>query len=895
MKKIFKSLLLIPAFAMALVGCSPEEIVFSHEQPGFDTQDGKILIEAILPTATAVDDEIYIAGPFAGDSTAVVGNSSYLLSHSTTVSQKWGIYLDPASFKDGKTLADGFYFVNVQQGIERSVKNEDILHTLDAQAGKSYNVYAERWRSFFETNTDVEETLPAHDGIRIYIVDETGWDAIALYQWGDVNDFGGGWPGSQVAGTATIAGKAYPYFEYDDDLMGLSQNLIFNNNGGGTQLADYAVTFDKADYFLKVTADGVEELDSPVGGVTLPAHDGFRVYITNNTSWDAIALYQWGDVNDFGGGWPGQAPSGTETIAGTEYTYFEYGDDAAGLSQNLIFNNNGGGIQLADYAITFEEADYFLNVTDDGVEALPNPATGGGGSVTPPEPKPIEYGGPKIYIQNKTGWPGKLYAHYWDGTNNTEWPGTEFETTETVEGVDYLVIETLAATKGKEVGIIFHSDEDDENNRFETTVTLDVDRYYVLEKDALTEVESGVRIIVKNNTGWPGNIYAHMWDDEGTFGTDWPGIAATGGYFDNATYLVFLTPKEAKGKTVNVIFHSDENDADNRFQTVITLDKDRFYVLDKEFTFAEEEKKPVNIYVDDQTGWDAIALYMWGDVNDLGGDWPGMQVTKTEEIMGTTYKVFTIPNSKGLAENLIFNNNGDGTQLADFALTFDKEEYFLVVTAEGVTLSERPSIDPAKRVTIYVDDQTGWDAIALYMWGDKELAGGWPGAQVNGTEEIAGTTYKTFVFENAIGLTEHLIFNNNGGGTQLADFDLTFSENEYYLKVTAEGVTNIGDPTMVTLYVDDQTGWDAIALYQWGAVNDLGGSWPGAQVSGTEDIAGTTYKIFKITGAMGLSQNLIFNNNGGSTQLADYAITFSKAEYFLKVTASGVEELADPR
>ena len=684
MKKIFKSLLLIPAFAMALVGCSPEEIVFSHEQPGFDTQDGKILIEAILPTATAVDDEIYIAGPFAGDSTAVVGNSSYLLSHSTTVSQKWGIYLDPASFKDGKTLADGFYFVNVQQGIERSVKNEDILHTLDAQAGKSYNVYAERWRSFFETNTDVEETLPAHDGIRIYIVDETGWDAIALYQWGD--------------------------------------------------------------------------------------------------------------VNDFGGGWPGQTPSGTETIAGTEYTYFEYGDDAAGLSQNLIFNNNGGGIQLADYAITFEEADYFLNVTDDGVEALPNPATGGGGSVTPPEPKPIEYGGPKIYIQNKTGWPGKIYAHYWDGTNNTEWPGTEFETTETVEGVDYLVIETLAATKGKEVGIIFHSDEDDENNRFETTVTLDVDRYYVLEKDALTEVESGVRIIVKNNTGWPGNIYAHMWDDEGTFGTDWPGIAATGGYFDNATYLVFLTPKEAKGKTVNVIFHSDENDADNRFQTVITLDKDRFYVLDKEFTFAEEEKKPVNIYVDDQTGWDAITLYMWGDVNDLGGGWPGVQVARTEEIMGTTYKVFTIPNSKGLAENLIFNNNNGGSQLADFALTFDKEEYFLVVTAEGVTLSERPSIDPAKRVTIYVDDQTGWDAIALYMWGEKELAGGWPGAQVNGTEEIAGTTYKIFKLKEAKGLTEHLIFNNNGGGTQLADFDLTFGKAEYFLKVTASGVEEISDP-----------------------------------------------------------------------------------------------------
>ena len=276
MKKIFKSLFLIPVLAMALAGCAKDEIVFNHEQPAFDTKDGQILIEAILPTATAVDDEIYIAGPFAGDSAAVVGNASYLLTHSDKIAQKWGIYLDPSSFKDGKTLADGFYFVNVQQGIERSVKNEDVLHTLDAQPGNSYNVYADRWRAFFESGSEVEETLPAHDGIRIYIVDETGWDAIALYQWGDVNDFGGGWPGVQLSGTAKISGKDYPYFEFGEDLMGLSQNLIFNNNGGGTQLADYAVTFSKADYFLKVTADGVEELDSPIGGVTLPEHEGYR-------------------------------------------------------------------------------------------------------------------------------------------------------------------------------------------------------------------------------------------------------------------------------------------------------------------------------------------------------------------------------------------------------------------------------------------------------------------------------------------------------------------------------------------------------------------------------------------------------------------------------------------
>ena len=274
MKKIFSNLMLLPVLALALAGCAKEPLVFDHEKAAFDLRDGQILIEAILPTATAVDDDIYIAGPFAGDSAAVVGNGSYKLAHSDAVSAKWGIYLDPATFKDGKTLSDGFYFVNVQQGIERSVKNEDILHTLDARTGERYNVYADRWRAFFESSSGEDFKLPEHDGVRVYIVDKTGWDEIALYQWGDVNDFGGGWPGAQVAGTETIKGVTYKYFEYSGDVVGLSQHLIFNNNGGGVQLADYDLVFEAgvADYFLEVTADGVTEI------YTLSLHDALPIF-----------------------------------------------------------------------------------------------------------------------------------------------------------------------------------------------------------------------------------------------------------------------------------------------------------------------------------------------------------------------------------------------------------------------------------------------------------------------------------------------------------------------------------------------------------------------------------------------------------------------------------------
>ena len=894
MKRIL-SYLTIPALFLAAASCMPkEEIKFAHEEQAFETRSDRILVEAILPQATAADDEVYIIGDFNGNSDAV-GNSAYKLTRSTAIPAKWGVYLDPSAFQGGKTLADGFTFYNVQQGLERGPKNEDVTHKLTIGTGEWANVYADKWAKYFAPPEEPEDiVLPEHDGVRVYIIDQTGWDAIALYMWGDVNNFGGDWPGSQVSGTWTCKGVEYKYFEYGDDLFGLNENLIFNNNGNGTQLADYNVTFaaDVKDYFLLVTADGVEEAAAPGGGggIVIPAHDGVRVWVDDQSGWDAIALYMWGDVNNFGGDWPGMQVGGTETIGGVEYKYFEYGEDIYGLAENLIFNNNGQGIQHPDVNVTFAEGvqDYFFQVTADGATQIDSP--GGGGGVTPPQPEPEAQDGPKIYIKNSTTWGGNLFAHYW-GNSGTEWPGTQFEEV-TVGDETFLVIPTLHKDIASEVGIIFHSDVDDATNRYETTLLLDTDRYYELTNDGLTELDRGMRLWVKNESRWPGNLSAHIWApaEEG-LATEWPGIAAVPGYADGKTYDVILVPNTFKGKDVEVIFHDDADADNNRFQTAMNLSQDEFYVLSIQYILDPEEKAPVTVYVIDQTGWDDIALYMWGDVNNLGGGWPGIQVSRTETVGKTTLKVFEVPNALTRNENLIFNNNGNGTQLSDFNLTFEQSEYYLLVTAEGVEITERPQAAVPK-VTIFVDDQTGWaEGLALYQWGDvNNLGGGWPGAQVACTVNIAGTAYKVFVFEDAVGLNQNLIFNNNGNGTQHGDYALKLDEPQYFLTVTAEGVTPKEAPNAAVIFANDQTGWDALALYQWGDVNDLGGGWPGAQVSATATVGGKDCKVFVVEGTAGLSQNLIFNNNNGGTQLDNYPVKFEKVPYFLTVTATGVDE-----
>ena len=305
MKRIL-SYLTIPALFLAAAACAPkEEIKFAHEEQAFDTRSDRILVEAILPQATAADDEVYIIGAFNGGIDAV-GNSAYRLTRSVAIPAKWGVYVDPSAFQGGKTLADGFTFYNVQQGLERSSKNEDVSHTLTIGVGEWANVYADKWAKYFAPPEEPSgPSLPEHDGVRVYVINESGWgSSLTLYQWGDVNNLGGGWPGMAISGTVTIAGQSYDYFEYGDEVYGLSQNLIFSNNGD-SQLADYALKFEDGvqDYFLHVTPDGVAEAPNPAeGGSSDP-----RAKMTETSPWGVI-----GSIASTGNSWSADEPMVTD-------------------------------------------------------------------------------------------------------------------------------------------------------------------------------------------------------------------------------------------------------------------------------------------------------------------------------------------------------------------------------------------------------------------------------------------------------------------------------------------------------------------------------------------------------------------------------------------------------
>ena len=304
------------------------------------------------------------------------------------------------------------------------------------------------------------------------------------------------------------------------------------------------------------------------------------------------------------------------------------------------------------------------------------------------------------------------------------------------------------------------------------------------------------------------------------------------------------------------------------------------------------------VYVLDETGWANLNLYMWGDVNDLNGGWPGMTPTGKQKIGGTEYTYFDMGEANtGLNENLIFNN-GEGSQLADFNFTIDHDLY-LRVTASGVEEMVEPVVVEHDGYAVFIVNKTGWDEIALYMWGDvNDLNGGWPGMQPTGEQTIKGVTYTYFDMGEAnTGLSENLIFNNNGAGNQLADYAYTI-DHDVYLEVTSSGVTEIA-PNNYTggdtpepqpsglhyIYVDNQSGWDAISLYAWGD-KEFFGNWPGVAPTGSKTVDGVDYIYWEFTSA-GESEHLIFNNSGAGEQTPDFNVVLDR-DYYLTVTASGV-------
>lgn len=532
-KKLYSLALTLLALTGLTSSCSDkEDIIFDHERQQFETQADKILLEYIAPFGTTANEDLYIVGAFNGgdQEDAVYEQEAYKLMKAPNNDMKWGIYLDPNTFVNGKTLADGFRFYSSTQGMEVDLNGELANHTDNPGIGTFTNIWGQRWEAYYWAGGEAPE--PEHNGFCVYVDDQTGWEQLTLYMWGDINDLNGGWPGMQPTGTWNHGGVNWKYFDFGEENTGLVENLIFNNGGNGAQLADFNFTIDR-NIYLRITADGVEEIGEPES-VT---HDGFAVFVIDDTGWDALTLYMWGDVNNLNGDWPGMEVTGEQTINGNTYKYFDMGEANTGLAENLIFNNNGSS-QLADFAFTIDR-DIYLHITTSGVEEI-DPATYQGGGDTPtPDPEPT---GEKVIIavKNTIGYEDPHLYVWGDNEACGTWPGAA--PVKVTDNGWYLFELPAEGT----YNLILNNN----GNGLQTdgpALTNTGTRFYDVSAEGWTESPNTVTI--------QGNSYAdprmYAWGSGEIYGS-WRGIKPTNN--DNGT-LVFPLPND--GGEYNLILNDE--------------------------------------------------------------------------------------------------------------------------------------------------------------------------------------------------------------------------------------------------------------------------------------------------------------------------------------------------
>jgi hypothetical protein len=274
-------------------------------------------------------------------------------------------------------------------------------------------------------------------------------------------------------------------------------------------------------------------------------HDGYALFVLNESSQTELALYAWGDglsdANDLFGGWPGMAPTGTQTINGLEYTYFDLGEGRTGLNVNLIPNNNNGGVQWEGGDLNFTiDHDIYIRIFDGGYEVISKDYQGGGGTPTPqPDPEPTAE---KVIIavKNTIGYDDPHLYVWGDSEACGAWPGAA--PVKTTDNGWYLFELPSQGT--------FNLILNNNGNGLQLdgpAVTNTGSRFFDVNE---SWVESPNTVTIQNNAGYTDpRLYA--WGDGEIYG-GWRGIKPTSN--ENGV-LVFPLPND--GGTYNLILNSD--------------------------------------------------------------------------------------------------------------------------------------------------------------------------------------------------------------------------------------------------------------------------------------------------------------------------------------------------
>lgn len=418
-----------------------------------------------------------------------------------------------------------------------------------------------------------------------------------------------------------------------------------------------------------------------------------------------------------------------------------------------------------------------------------------------------------IYVKDGTGW-GDTYLYAWADGNPTifgNWPGVLPDAQTEINGITYNCYYTGEANKGTTHNFIFNNNK---GSQFDVmSLALDKDYYYSITSSGYVEIdpetgnpitqdpEPKYIIYVEDDSRW-GDLAIYGYWDGSPVTPVWPGLTMkTTEIIKGVTYKCFFLDESYTDRDMYLIFNDNKN-VQQLGDLKIKVNRDFYFRITS--TSAQEidpetglpiggsTNEGYKIYIQDNSAWEALAMYGYSVDGDVTPAWPGLTTYENAIINGVEYKCFTFDESYNNKKmKLIFNNN-NGSQFDGPEIIIDKDYYYKITNRNfKVVNPEYPETSESYVYVVYVQDETGWDELSLYAYGSSELFGVWPGKRFDGTTKINGVDYKYFDVTDGNSGTYSLIFNNTDiteDGKKQVDGSYNIIINrDYYYKITTDG------------------------------------------------------------------------------------------------------------
>ena len=293
----------------------------------------------------------------------------------------WGV--DCAQGGDNIPVAAGQYrvYFNPATGlIEFNAKNFGTEE--DTGAGTTPDVPVEKVFGLVGTPNNWGETadtvLAAHNGDWVAAKEYTVTDADQFKvrvnsDWAE--NYGGE---GDVEPFALTAGETY--------------TLVSGGKNMSVAAGSYDVYFNISTLEFIVVAAGGQDPTVPSDAKAVKFYADVAA-----TGWTNCNIYGWGDLGEYGGGWPGTALS-IESVDGKDYYTYTFDAAAYGKTINVIFNN--GSEQTVDVTNVVLDKDYIFTLTEKDANGKWLVGTNGEAPVVPEPPTVTTYG----LIGDFNGW-----------------------------------------------------------------------------------------------------------------------------------------------------------------------------------------------------------------------------------------------------------------------------------------------------------------------------------------------------------------------------------------------------------------------------------------------------------------------------------------------------------